>query len=285
MGNLGRPSMGASPQRRGTSSNGSSSGALRRRRDQAFVNQLLGSLQATGGHIAQRHGNPDLAVVPGNRQQTHALSSAGQLNKTSRKDPDQNVLNELFSSQPASLGSGFQDLFQSYKETLPSSSPETFSDKMHQSAAAIKQRMCEAQSQGNWELAFQLQEDWRARLDVLHKWQAAAKYVPHKQLWKLHKESLYDTDPDCGVDLSKILLKAASSDTFMASFGALVGKSSSSSGGTKRKADNHDDDLACHYCHEPGHMHHNQDRTIVKCPSLKAKLLKDGKVDASGKYN
>ncbi|KAK9868589.1 hypothetical protein WJX84_004090 [Apatococcus fuscideae] len=45
-----------------------------------LANENLDQLaqQATGGHIAQRHGNPDLAVVPGNRQQTHALGSARQ---------------------------------------------------------------------------------------------------------------------------------------------------------------------------------------------------------------
>ena len=92
---------------------------------------------------------------------------------------------------------------------------------------------------------------------------------------------MYDTDPN-GVDLSNILLKAASSETFMSSFGALVGKSPASS--IKRKIDSQDDDKLCHYCREHGHMHHTPDHKVVTCPVLKAKLLKEGKVDASCRY-
>lgn len=119
-----------------------------------------------------------------------------------------------------------------------------------------------------------------SRVDVLHKWQPAAKYGTHQQLWKLHKESMYDTDADCGAKLST-MLKAASSETFVSSFGALVGKSPFAS--TKRTADPHNDDL-CHYCRERGHMHHNPDKSIVTCLTRKAKLEKKDKADATGMW-
>ena len=86
--------------------------------------------QAAGGHIAQRNGNPSLAVVPGHGHQNHTLTPAGQQNFGFQINSGRDVVRDMMSDEPASLGAGFQDLFRSYKGTLPSSSPEVFSDKM-----------------------------------------------------------------------------------------------------------------------------------------------------------
>ena len=95
---------------------------------------------------------------------------------------------------------------------------------------------------------------------------------------------MYDTGQGCALDLSKMLLMAACSEPSMTSFRAWVGKSLSSSDTNERKADYHDDGLACHYCREHGHMHHNHDKTIVCCPVLKAQLLSQSQVDSTGKH-
>ncbi len=55
---------------------------------------------------------------------------------------------------------------------------------------------------------YELQEAWKGKLDGLQEWQAAAGYVPHKQLWKLHKQSAYNLDENGGINLTQIVLEA-----------------------------------------------------------------------------
>ncbi len=186
--------------------------------------------EAAGGHIAQRDGNPMLAVVPGAQQyppdQINQMTAGQHQSAISHSTSEVDVLNGIFSGHHPSLGHGFEELFQGYKDTLPSASPEAFADKIHQIAAGLKKKMYEAEARQDFQRAFELHKAWKSNLDVLQKWQAAAKHIPHKQLWKLHKQSIFEADGDNnGINLSQMVLQAASSDTFMSSLGALMGVS------------------------------------------------------------
>ena len=72
-------------------------------------------------------------------------------------------------------------------------------------AASPQQSMAEAQTQGigRWRYNHE-KHAWKFKWEVLHRWQAAARGVPHKQPWKLHTEGFSESDSGGSVDLAKI---------------------------------------------------------------------------------